>query len=166
MRISDWSSDVCSSDLSIDHGVGAASAGTAPDLDQRRGNRLGFSGAPRFIRAIDDELVSGILRNELLRFFGRSAQPAIVILRVEDDGHPIVDFHHRFHRIDHDHRVAIPPFVARSPESRTGRDWLVGYADPGAGHFPLGADGFRKCGARSEEHTSELHSLMRITYAV
>src|SRR3546814_2647047 len=121
------------------------------------------------IRAIDDELVSGILRNELHRFFGRSAQPAIVILRVEDDGHPIVDFHHRFHRIDHDHRVAIPPFVARSTESRTGRDWLVGYADPGAGHFPLGADGFRNCGdgnQRSEEHTSELQSLMRIYYAV
>src|SRR3546814_11486370 len=88
MRISDWSSDVCSSDLSIDHGVGAASAGTAPDLDQRRGNRLGFSGAPRFIRAIDDELVSGILSNELHRLFGRRAQQATVIRRGEDEGHP------------------------------------------------------------------------------
>src|SRR3546814_10773693 len=100
-----------------------------------------------------------------------------------------MDFHHFGHRVDHDHRIAVAPFVGRSPEAGAGGNRLVGDADPCACHRALGPDGFSKSGdryqasltwlnepfvphaefvhqIRSEEHTSELQSLMRISYAV
>src|SRR3546814_17966673 len=40
MRISDWSSDVCSSDLRTDHAFGALGRGQAGDMAQRRPNDL------------------------------------------------------------------------------------------------------------------------------
>src|SRR3546814_10200754 len=110
MRISDWSSDVCSSDL-VEPASGGVGARTAPDytddrsvLAQRR-----QPGAER--------------RHPLLR------RPQISRRR------------HRRRR-----RQAEP-------------EWQAGEVDPGRWRR-------RHAGQRSEEHTSELQSLMRISYAV
>src|SRR3546814_4420783 len=103
MRISDWSSDVCSSDLRDRPGQGALCGGAA-----RRGTRR--RGAHEPIRAA----------------------PAL--------------------QGGHDHvAAAVPEAVAP------------------AGSAPADAerrDGSRRGRPRSEEHTSELQSLMRISYAV
>src|SRR3546814_9333207 len=101
MRISDWSSDVCSSDLSL---------------------RL-FSRAPR---TCTRPLAAAVQEDSPKELFGM--------------------------------------FLSCS-SSRSGRDFLSSGAAPA---------GFERCGesagvvaaARSEEHTSELQSLMRISYAV
>src|SRR3546814_5135198 len=92
MRISDWSSDVCSSDL-------------------RRGKRLS--------RALHRE-----------------------------GGDPVPALLHRLHRQPPRRRVATTLGVRPRPGQRRGA----------RGHGPERA--------RSEEHTSELQSLMRISYAV
>src|SRR3546814_13785673 len=46
MRISDWSSDVCSSDLDDDGGRHAADAGAQPAVLAGAGSRLGAGGPP------------------------------------------------------------------------------------------------------------------------
>src|SRR3546814_1509466 len=95
MRISDWSSDVCSSDLPYVPG-------------RARGRQsLGACG-----RAAQD----------------KRAQP--ILLQFPFGGPGPFDGH-----------------------------WSIGRRQDGAGQFPDGA-------ARSEEHTSELQSLMRTSYAV
>src|SRR3546814_8172957 len=101
MRISDWSSDVCSSDLT----PRAARPGAAVRSHQRKigGLQPAARGAPR--------RMGGARRAEHRGHFGR------------------------------------PGGVARKAE-------------------PLGKDKPRVAGRRSEEHTSELQSLMRISYAV
>src|SRR3546814_3393648 len=105
MRISDWSSDVCSSDLCAGHGV---------EIDERISRRLIF-------------LVGQILAEN-------PEAPAIVGCGVDD---------------------------ARIPQRET---LLV---DIGVGNLELiGLAAVRQSRAKSEEHTSELQSLMRISYAV
>src|SRR3546814_2938698 len=106
MRISDWSSDVCSSDL--------AAIGTAPPLQRpppSRGRRLGLQQSLGRIERID-----------------RRA-------------------HARF------------GFLAR----QAGGDRLADLVGDRARPFDPFA---RRIGERSEEHTSELQSLMRNSYAV
>src|SRR3546814_954791 len=96
MRISDWSSDVCSSDLTVDP---VHQPDHPNDLIWPLGHR-------------------SLLRGWNLLFLDK------------------------------------PGFRARADKSA---DWNRGaYLVEGLGH----------CGARSEEHTSELQSLMRISYAV
>src|SRR3546814_2434331 len=115
MRISDWSSDVCSSDL---------------DREDACGDHDRFRARDR-LRADGD-------RDRNRR---RSAEAAR-------------DYRHRRpHRGDH-------PDASRPARDRQGRTRSrlaaeVPQAESGAGHP-----------ARSEEHTSELQSLMRISYAV
>src|SRR3546814_2045705 len=101
MRISDWSSDVCSSDLA------------SPGPGRRQILRWGRSGQ----RAAEGELV---------------LPGAQVLLSLEGRGHP--------------HPGALP-----------------GERGDGSLH-PL--ERVASVGVRSEEHTSELKSLMRISYAV
>src|SRR3546814_7534942 len=113
MRISDWSSDVCSSDLGTDvagppRSLGACSGG------RRIAHRLIFSGESTREKAVWRSPVPSTSRS----FHGRCQ--------------------------------------ARHPPLHGGRAG----AGPGGGARPCpGA-------LRSEEHTSELQSLMRISYAV
>src|SRR3546814_3283034 len=104
MRISDWSSDVCSSDLEIGHAAASIQNGEALLLEKRsrrRGSKIG---------------------NEGLR---------VRIRRHGSHGHGIDD-----------RRVSVFRENIDDPDIRVGGD------------------------IRSDEHTSELQSLMRISYAV
>src|SRR3546814_3060678 len=114
MRISDWSSDVCSSDLiEIGKGFGEAEqlAIVVPVT------------VPAHVPAFDQNAAETVLRGKIdiaLRFFGRGAVDAVMAPA------SLVDVH-------------------RPPDA----DILARF-EP----------------RRSEEHTSELQSLMRISYAV
>src|SRR3546814_2909393 len=123
MRISDWSSDVCSSDLA-DVGVVAARADVEQQLlagivEHRRDHRD--------VRQVGAAVVGGVQRVDVTRPHGRPV---------------LAD-----HRLD---RLAHGAEMHRHVR-RVGDQVAVGVED-GAG--------------RSEEHTSELQSLMRISYAV
>src|SRR3546814_3570512 len=129
MRISDWSSDVCSSDLlpaddgDRVHGL-CASLG-ADELLGREGDHRPVRRDPRGGRA-DPDLAAGRFRTR--------------------------------------QRVAQPLLLAALPAALRDR----GRRDPA--HLGAAYSGFlqpdRRGSERSEEHTSELQSLMRISYAV
>src|SRR3546814_2116503 len=104
MRISDWSSDVCSSDL----GVGERIHAIVDRLPEYRFRRIQLAPHARVDRALPRE---------------------------------------------HEHHVA----VTRRPAASGGRRQLVA---------PKLGRGIGRIAGRSEEHTSELQSLMRISYAV
>src|SRR3546814_5732459 len=109
MRISDWSSDVCSSDLSITHFSSARSASSV------------FGGNSSNDRVRPASSRSGIRAMGCKRYF-----------------------------------VVVP-----TAQTTLGGSDLAGHDAPGArAGFALHAR------PRSEEHTSELQSLMRISYAV
>src|SRR3546814_4160609 len=119
MRISDWSSDVCSSDLQSGGcrcRRDTVPAQVAPDRIARR-TRARRNGA-------QGDMASDIVN--------QVADTAITVLRCAA------------HRFEHD-RVKITRYLA-PPEGIAGRH--------------------ERAGQRSEEHTSELQSLMRISYAV
>src|SRR3546814_9834292 len=127
MRISDWSSDVCSSDLSSTLGI-AVDDSRGAGLDHRH-LRSHFSiGRSHFARANDDRGI-GTFRSD----FGSCRR-------------------REFPRVLHSpsRRQAL---VAKgvSHQRRHGRPRALGWWD---------------LHRRSEEHTSELQSLMRISYAV
>src|SRR3546814_3353234 len=113
MRISDWSSDVCSSDLGVVHEDG--------DRTER---------VPHHAQALLDR--------------GPIA---------DVDGHP-------------DRRAAVGGDLGRRGVSRVAVE--VEDRDLGAvvGQALRDAEADARCAPRSEEHTSELQSLMRISYAV
>src|SRR3546814_1914634 len=117
MRISDWSSDVCSSDLARRH---------LPHLGCRwpahQQDRFGGASDPRPDRH------RGRLPERPLA--AQEPRPGLV-------------------------HAARPPLRARIAEARGG--------GPGRGRLE---DRYRLGSPRSEEHTSELQSLMRISYAV
>src|SRR3546814_3421244 len=120
MRISDWSSDVCSSDL----GPGPGGIGIG-DADADRPFPQALAGQ------LDQPI--GLLRVR------RGDRPAVVV-----DAFP-----HLLDRID----------AATRLEATEGH---LPRQDPGGGRAVV--QGARN--PRSEEHTSELQSLMRISYAV
>src|SRR3546814_3330298 len=131
MRISDWSSDVCSSDL------------------HRIGTGVGRHGA-RHMRpaAREDETVDEL----------RPARMAIK--RIGVGGQPLAHLDRGKDRLDHRER----PFLRRARRA-------VLFGEPAmAVAARAGESLFRKFGDdeddRSEEHTSELQSLMRNSYAV
>src|SRR3546814_5958200 len=115
MRISDWSSDVCSSDLSYD---------LADDAD--RADRAQLRADPRDAKPALADRLSG------RRPRGRA------------DG------------VGHDH-LADQGAGAQARAQGTGIGLSLAAGLGGAGRDP---------GRRSEEHTSELQSLMRLSYAV
>src|SRR3546814_7366509 len=118
MRISDWSSDVCSSDLAADHALRRVEEpGPARPADP----------APRALSS------------------GGSAQDA----RQSTTGDPART------------GICLPP---RAQGSRTGNRSVPRRA--AFGPFDPHPDAHRGHASRSEEHTSELQSLMRISYAV
>src|SRR3546814_7436185 len=106
MRISDWSSDVCSSDL----------------IDRVLTRKLRGRGGPEYAPVPLDGLVEGVA--------------ALIRADIGDR------------------------FSIRNPR------WLAGGASKLQMAFDLEWSGKSGEGARSEEHTSELQSLMRISYAV
>src|SRR3546814_3977329 len=126
MRISDWSSDVCSSDLELADALGPA--GDALGHDAGRG------GAAAVVHRRVDVLTVDRQRDGL-------AQRQVLL--ATDQRVPVVEHE-----------------VVRAEEQRVERRLVVGLG--------LLDEGGRDVGvvARSEEHTSELQSLMRISYAV
>src|SRR3546814_4091506 len=118
MRISDWSSDVCSSDLI------AIGAGFLLVLDDQVGRFADRAGA-------ETEQHGGVVLGEALE-------------------------------------VAVHPALARGGGKRIVGPREVVEADgniAGGGQAPVAEPGLLEA-ERSEEHTSELQSLMRISYAV
>src|SRR3546814_3105662 len=126
MRISDWSSDVCSSDL-LNRGRGGGfplAGGVAPDHAQER---LSVPAQLYLQRITRQRIFSGDLRH----------------LELETT---IVTFRARFlEQRRHGDREAVRPGAAGVLASNPVQPALS---------------------SRSEEHTSELQSLMRISYAV
>src|SRR3546814_10380493 len=150
MRISDWSSDVCSSDLLRDE-LDAKDAGSRTRL-----------GAEAYL--------------PLLRATG-PFDPAIADLRAFDTTGALTS------RIDALEAIAAPVrdrvTLTLDPTERHGfayQSWfgfqifVPGQGDAvgrGGGYsIPVGEQEESAVGFRSEEHTSELQSLMRISYAV
>src|SRR3546814_1159243 len=115
MRISDWSSDVCSSDLAIAHDVGLS------DVEQPAGRRDVI------------QLLKRAQSNSADGFFGHPRR-----------------------------RLGIAG-TARQQEQQE-REGCRAHA----WHLPFSTGGRRRGASpgRSEEHTSELQSLMRTSYAV
>src|SRR3546814_10415851 len=121
MRISDWSSDVCSSDLLAREGPGTRVRGAAPAGSQMRHRR---TDAPRQ----HPLCIAGVWRN--LNVGGFRGAPRRE--RAGASGSPA--------------RHALRRDPQLGPASRRGR--------------------YEEDAGRSEEHTSELQSLMRHSYAV
>src|SRR3546814_2937098 len=125
MRISDWSSDVCSSDLNL-------TGSRATVALHRISIAVALPIEPEPFRAVDAELGAGVPVEDALD--GHVAQ------RAGD--------HHGLRHLGDD---------------ADGVDLLgVDLQDLLPGRHLL----FARAGGRSEEHTSELQSLMRISYAV
>src|SRR3546814_3839165 len=132
MRISDWSSDVCSSDLQI-RNAWAGRAGRDDCLQL---------GALTVINTVG--LVEAALR--LVETIGRGQH---LDLDVEDAG-SIEVRQHDAHML-----LEIIGGIRR-------RCLTIGQGEPRKRHFDIAL----RIECRSEEHTSELQSLMRISYAV
>src|SRR3546814_2782333 len=130
MRISDWSSDVCSSDLKFGH-IGDAE--TRP---------IGAAQADILVDPpVDTQLVIPVAAEQVII---RKAHRAVDRQRFEE------------RRVgEHGNRKLKIGFLGRG--RARDRILLVGVGD---------TQHRQRIGIRSEEHTSELQSLMRISYAV
>src|SRR3546814_9974493 len=122
MRISDWSSDVCSSDL--------FSAATS---EFKNLEFFYFHNCP----------YEGVWKDNKRRFTERT--PTAQLL----------------HKFGHDYKLAFVGDASMSPYEITHPGGSVEHMNEEAG-----AVWMRRLTNRSEEHTSELQSLMRISYAV
>src|SRR3546814_10285606 len=120
MRISDWSSDVCSSDLQRLRGAGALQ--TVGDLVRNEGQQLLVAG--------------GVFGAVVIALYGQHAQCAFTA--------------------DQRHAEPAAGIAWRALQFATGVQLPNMCGRCGVAHI----------GQRSEEHTSELQSLMRISYAV
>src|SRR3546814_7630664 len=130
MRISDWSSDVCSSDLR----VAARLIGSAADLG-RLEHKIPRAGRSKHPYGLCDYFWTDPVARQ------KRDQHTGFPLRLSD----LTNLSPR--PVRHARHVVKPRIDAR---------WSRSYQDQ-----PLAGDG-----VRSEEHTSELQSLMRISYAV
>src|SRR3546814_4143079 len=128
MRISDWSSDVCSSDLVYG---GACLASERPGL-------------PAALRLLEAEIARQVL---------------------PDGGHaersPVVQLEVLRHFVEMRAMLA-----AAQEESPAALQNAIDRMAPALRFFRHGDDRLALFNGRSEEHTSELQSLMRISYAV
>src|SRR3546814_7035547 len=165
MRISDWSSDVCSSDLDRDLvGIALAddhiAAGRAAVVDQAVPGLL--SGRKADVVARGHGVASGADAN------GEAALEDIEVLLLEDvpvrgrtlhAGRQLLDRHADTVGLAQRGEAQVP--VAHGEARHVGPD-LPGDVGGREGRWWLR----RRLRLRSEEHTSELQSLMRISYAV
>src|SRR3546814_1337698 len=139
MRISDWSSDVCSSDLRIDRhaAIVERETGVAAEADAvARTEFRAFAGQIAADRAIEPRHV--IARQLVaLAIFDRPDDVEAIAFETERSRDALVDARADFGHVD----LAF---------------------DVQAAKLVIGDD----VDDRSEEHTSELQSLMRISYAV
>src|SRR3546814_2983579 len=120
MRISDWSSDVCSSDLLAASNLHGTVLGDHRPARCRPAGGLEVDHAKGDVAQRPSELVETALRLPL--------------------GRPTLD--------------------------RSGLDGAAHVPDARRGHRQTGSAAPHRLGMRSEEHTSELQSLMRLSYAV
>src|SRR3546814_9221502 len=144
MRISDWNSDVCSSDL------GQRLAGAAGRLDAD-GVEAGGDVEVREFRRLAEEVA--VVGGEALRPVEEGVDAGAL-----QDRHPL---HHGLQ-----HRGEVVDVLRELVEAEVLRDAVEA---PGLGHRLEGAEQDLAgvlLHIRSEEHTSELQSLMRISYAV
>src|SRR3546814_2813346 len=123
MRISDWSSDVCSSDLG-DQCVGGCDAGANP---RDRQHLIDYASGDGEMRCLGLIALRFRLSADLLKFAARAAEQVEVVGNAAADS------------------IEVEFRITRQPRQRS--------------RFEAGT-------GRSEEHTSELQSLMRISYAV
>src|SRR3546814_430646 len=148
MRISDWSSDVCSSDLQRDRPKPARQRGGAGLARRVRGRGGNLRHRPPYRRLRDDrqEVPSPAIR-------GNSWSRQVRLDRGKS-------MPHRARRILTALllSIAAPSMAAAEPSPAEPSP----YAALAGAEARVAAIGFR----RSEEHTSELQSLMRISYAV
>src|SRR3546814_7559714 len=158
MRISDWSSDVCSSDLSTAHRVATGWTYGFPELEPGLRQQLSsarFVSNPGCYPTGFLALVRPLIRGGLIpadwpltanAVSGYSGGGKAMIAAFEDPDAPeSADTALRAYGLDLAHKH-VPEMQKHS----------------GAKYAPL----FTPAVARSEEHTSELQSLMRISYAV
>src|SRR3546814_1061774 len=150
MRISDWSSDVCSSDLTRIEVAGIARVSVDP-LDEGRSD-IGHLPARNSRLAVDDPVALKLSRNR--QVIARKVIPLgdrVIVPRIAADLENAL--HSSVLAKINLHQVA----------------WRMS-GRPGSTSQSLNAD-FEGLGAlldqfwRSEDHTSELQSLMRLTYA-
>src|SRR3546814_10026431 len=132
MRISDWSSDVCSSDLSI-HEMNAV----RKHLSAVKGGRLAAAAAPARLHAF---LISDVPGDDLDVI---ASGPTVPDPSTLADARAVLA----------KYRIEPPTAVARA------------LADPGF-ETPKPGDALFAGVERSEEHTSELQSIMRNSFAV
>src|SRR3546814_1867325 len=164
MRISDWSSDVCSSDLR--HvGLRRARAGRKRPLDQGVAGGIGGGFGLRHLLAAGQQRARGD-RGDGCGFHGvqayssgrcgckspcregLAAEAAPATAAAAPDGK----------------LAAMAPSPAAAHHRATMFTTVAHYTDPIEAHLARGR--LLSEGIRSEEHTSELQSLMRISYAV
>src|SRR3546814_3350226 len=135
MRISDWSSDVCSSDLHHPDDTHRAARSRTRQAELRV-----FDGRAEFIRP--GRLKPALLRDALYGGHGMNAKPPLSRVRV-------IDF-----------STLLPGPLATLVLAEAGAEVIKI-------ERPDGGDDQRRIGVpRSEEHTAELQSLMRTSYAV
>src|SRR3546814_5907899 len=137
MRINYWSSDVCSSDLKDD-----------PDSDEKSFFRVW----ERNIRAYRSKI--HLNRGDLVEKSKTNIEPLdiayIDIVKHRSLVNPMIHFYGR---------VKVGGIVLQQDYFHWQSPWLVYQMEHLSEYFEL-------LGDRSEEHTSELQSLMRISYAV
>src|SRR3546814_7994051 len=147
MRISDWSSDVCSSDL-------RRWTGAADEKAQRPRRRLRHDG--RRVRSEKYPLggqCDGPDRGVAVDAEGNMNRPVRA---------PFAIFARAIERVDDPDPLMGQ--ALRGVDALFGQDAVVGTLGPeGVENIVIG---YLVAGDRSEEHTSELQSLMRISYAV
>src|SRR3546814_6999082 len=133
MRISDWSSDVCASDLDAKRGdIGNTSLMYARAFFEQEGSGLNFD-------AVTVAPYMGI--DSVTPFLGFDGKWAILLALTSNQGNQ--DFQYLETEDDFLYEKVIS----------TSLEWA-------------GSDRLMYVVGRSEEHTSELQSLMRISYAV
>src|SRR3546814_5186889 len=139
MRISDWSSDVCSSDLSAEEALRAYRNALAVDP--------ALTGAKEGVKRVEASAKAANLRSAITQIYERlnandaqGAEAALSRASKIDPGAPEI--------VDLRKRVVAAAQVAKMDSARARAEVNE-----------------KKENWRSEEHTSELQSLMRISYA-
>src|SRR3546814_10087503 len=161
MRISDWSSDVCSSDLARPEGSGAFAAGMADALieDAVRARIAQFGPEP-----LGMDIAVGIV--EMRVAVRETANVVETGLEVDGiDAH--VDLLGGLVGRGEKSGAVVPRFRDRGVQRQARiKDAEAAVGKTAALGIEMGEGRHDRCRARSEEHTSELQSLMRISYAV